>query len=143
MKDRSNLSLEELAKEATTQRATLEKAAEGLVGLYEELYRRTRRQPSDDLTAQYINLSNAGRRFAASVIQGLKRTAVFDRNLQQALVASAEAKQLEEEREVKEKQRLALVASRQAREKAARERSIFYVPGGASEEDLIDLYGEG
>lgn len=137
------MSVDELMTEATDLRAALSRDAERLQTIYTLVYSKVRRSPADETTSSYINVANAGRRFSGMVLQASRRTANFDRILAAAKEREAESVKERQETEAAEK----LAAEKKAAEKkASNDRRARLLGEGypmTSEDDLIELYGEG
>jgi hypothetical protein len=147
MKSTESLSVDELVAEANRLRVSLSETAEQLQGICDVLSTKVRRQGSGVLPSaySYLNFANAGRRFAGAVVQGVRRTASFDRMLATAKADEAEA----EAREAKKKEESDKREQRKQKEEAARRadeerRARLFGDGadGDTEEALIALYGE-
>jgi hypothetical protein len=141
---------EELFVEASRIRQQIVTSAEKLGQVYTLLYTQVRKNPSD-LTNTFVNISNAGKRFAGSVVLGAKRTEAVDRALANTKKALLEAKEQERLREEREERRR---AQKEAAARAKAQRSDPYGVFTSSNEipydqtpddlgsDLDALYGE-
>lgn len=141
---------EKLFQEASRLRAKIVTAAEQLHQVCALLYTRVRRNPSD-LTYPFVSISNAGRRFAGSVIQGAKRTEAVDRILLATKKAAEEAKEHKEAQQRQEAQK-----KLRAEKAAAATRDVYGIfvssntetvidqllASGSAVSDLNDLYGD-
>lgn len=111
MKSIDSMSPDELFAEAGRIRKQIVTSAERLHKVCDLMYNHVRRHPSE-LTSTFVNISNAGKRFAGSVVQGAKRTEAVDRILEvnrktirfakeQEAKRRAEVEQRNEERKLK------------------------------------------
>lgn len=133
-------SLPDLVQDMTDKRQQLEQLLEVILSGYDNIRLLTRRSSdSDDLTKYYLNLANAGTRFAASMLHGLKRTAALERSLKVATKNQADRKRLEEIETEKVEQRKAKELARAVRAEVEARRSVFY--NESASDALNHLYG--
>jgi hypothetical protein len=153
-------SSEDLVREAAEHRAAIGRSLEALSAVYEALDRRARRPDptpppgpegarlhaiEQDTARAYLHVAQAGRRFVGMVLQALKRSEVFDRNVATTRQASEDAWKQKEEGEAKRVAQL----NRQALVKKAAEANHARWYGhlstreGGPVDDVYALYGEG
>lgn len=155
---------EELCQEANRLRRSISSAAEHLGSVYEALYTRMRRTPSDDMTYAFLSVANSGKRFAGMIVSAARRT----EGAEARAILSAQRETNERRRREEESERWkAREEAKKAKKKAAEEQPkkdplelLFEVPAtpvsnsdiademvrtlmgsGTTSSDLDDLYG--
>jgi len=121
-----------LFKEASKLRREMVASAEKLHRVYGLMYAKARRNPAEDATPNYVAISNAGRRFAGSVVQGAKRTEAVDRalfNTKKNAREAQERKEIQERREADSSRRAA---------KAQTTRDVYGLFESSDTEAVID-----
>jgi hypothetical protein len=112
MKQIDSMSPDELFAEAAKTRKQIVAQAEQLTRICGLMYAHARRHQTE-LSSTYVNISNAGRRFAGSVLQGARRTDALDRILDTNRHAIRDAHERETKRAAEEIRRKEVKLARQ------------------------------
>lgn len=152
MKPMENMTPEELFVEAGAVRKQIVSSAEKLGRIYMLMYAHVRKNPTE-YSSTFVSISNAGKRFAGSVVHGAKRTEVVDRVLEATRTAIREAAEFEAQRKKRDEDRKAR-AEKQKKQQSERRPDVYGVFVSSNEitydqtpidnlgSDLDALYGE-
>lgn len=125
---------EALFQEASRLRKEIVSSAERLHHVCSLMYTKARRSTANDGTGpDYVIISNAGRRFAGSVVQGAKRTEAVDRVL---LKTKRVAREDQERKEVKERREADSSRRVAAREQAPQD--VYGIFESSNERGFLD-----
>lgn len=136
----------DIIREIKALRETMNLAAQRLVVLSQSLHTHARRNAStDSATTAYLSFAAAWGRFGGAIQQGLRRTQVADRVLDQALGAQQEEQRAFEAREARRQQQADREAEKRRvkpdRPNPIRNANPLRTLEGDSLEDLMNLYG--